>query len=114
VKNERTDDGVPYFVTCTYCGTQTQLSFNQVESAKPFKCPECGAPFKVVPPPKKPPKKPVKKKKRPFDDYEALVAERHEYKRRSEGELKKAMAVAIIVGALFAIGILFLVLSERY
>jgi predicted RNA-binding Zn-ribbon protein involved in translation (DUF1610 family) len=50
VKNERTDDGVPYFVTCTYCGTQTQLSFNQVESAKPFKCPECGAPFKVVPP----------------------------------------------------------------
>lgn len=113
MKNERTEDDVPYFVTCTYCGTQTGLSLKRLEGDKPLKCRVCGAPFKVAPPPKKPPKKPVKKRKKPFSDYEALLAERHEYKRRSEGEFKKTMAVAIIIGALCAAGILFLVLSER-
>ncbi len=113
MKNERTEDDVPYFVTCTYCGTQTQLSLKQLESDKPLKCRKCGAPFKVAPPPKKPPKKPVKKKKKPFTDYDALLAERHEYERRYKGEFKKTMAVAIIIGALCATAILFLVLLER-
>jgi len=54
----------------------------------------------------------VKKRKKPFSDYDALLAERHEYEGRSEGEFKKTMAVAIIIGALCAIGILFLVFSE--
>ncbi len=50
MKNERTEGDVQYFVTCTYCGTQTGLSFKQLEGDKPLKCPTCGAPLKVVPP----------------------------------------------------------------
>lgn len=113
MQNERTEEDVPYFVTCTYCGTQTQLSLKQFESDKPLKCRVCGAPFKVVPPPERPPKKRTKKRKQPFVDYEAVLAERQEYKRRTGGEFKKAMAVAIIIGALCAAAILFLALSER-
>ncbi len=113
MKSERTEDDVPYFVTCTYCGTQTQLSLKQLESDKPLKCRTCGAPLRVVPPPKRPPKKPVKKRKNPFSDYDALLAERHEYERRTEGEFKKTIAVGIIIGALYVTVMSFLVLLER-
>jgi DNA-directed RNA polymerase subunit RPC12/RpoP len=51
VKNERTEGDVQYFVTCTYCGTQTGLSAKRQDRDKPLKCPKCGAPLKVVPPP---------------------------------------------------------------
>jgi hypothetical protein len=112
VKSERTEDDVPYFVTCTYCGTQTQLSLKQLESDKPLKCRTCGAPFKVVPPAKRPPKKPVKKTKKPFNDYDALLAERHDYERRTEAEFKKTIAIGIIIGALYVTVLLFLVLFE--
>jgi len=113
VNGERRDD-VEYFVTCTYCGTQTQLSLQQVESDKPLKCRTCGAPFKVVPPPKKPPPKPVKKKKKPFDDYEAILDERHAYELRTAGEYQRARyVIGIILGALFVTVILFVVLLQR-
>jgi hypothetical protein len=44
MKNEKAED-VQYFVTCAYCGTQTGLSFKQLEDFKPLKCRMCGAPF---------------------------------------------------------------------
>ncbi len=111
--NGKAEDDVQYFVTCTYCGTQTQLSLKQIENDRPLKCRTCGAPFRVVPP-KKPPKKPVKKRKKPFDDYDAILAERHAYKSRTEGEFNKARYVGgIIVGALLTtIWILLMVLDS--
>jgi hypothetical protein len=109
VNGEQRDDA-QYFVTCTYCGTQTQLSFKQLESDKPLKCRTCGAPFKVVPPPKRP----AKKRKKPFLDYDTLQAERQAYELRTEGESKKAQAVAgLIIGAvLFTIFLLYLLFES--
>jgi DNA-directed RNA polymerase subunit RPC12/RpoP len=109
VNDEKPED-VQYFVKCTYCGTQTQLSFNELHSDKPLKCRTCGAPFKVVPPPKKP----VKKREKPFSDYDAVPAERHAYERRTEGGFKKARYVGgIIIGALLTtIWILLMVLDS--
>lgn len=46
MQNEKADDGQT-FVTCTYCGTQTQLSLKQLESDRPLKCRMCGAPFVI-------------------------------------------------------------------
>jgi DNA-directed RNA polymerase subunit RPC12/RpoP len=110
VKNERAEDDAQYFVTCTYCGTQTQLSFNELQGGKPLKCRTCGAPFKVVPPPKKP----VKKKKKPFEDYDAILAERQAYEMRTAGEFKKAQyVIGAILGALFVTIILFIVLLQN-
>lgn len=113
MKNEKTDDDVQYFVTCTYCGTQTQLSLKQLEGDRPLKCRTCGAPFKVVPP-KKPPKKPLKKRKKTFDDYDAILDERHAYELRTEGGFKKARYVGgIIVGVLLTtIYILLMILDS--
>jgi DNA-directed RNA polymerase subunit RPC12/RpoP len=113
VKNERTVEDVQYFVTCTYCGTQTQLSLKQLEGDRPLKCRTCGAPFRVIPP-KKPPKKPATKRKKPFDDYDAILAERHAYELRTEGEFKKAQpVVGFIIAALLATVIFFTLLLER-
>ena len=108
--NDEQPDDAQYFVTCTYCGTQTQLSLKQAESDKPLKCRTCGAPFKVVPPPKKP----VKKKKKPFENYDAILAERQAYEMRTAGEFKKAQyVIGAILGALFVTIILFIVLLQN-
>ena len=113
MQNEKAENGQT-FATCTYCGTQTQLSLKQLESDKPLKCRTCGAPFKVVPPPKKPPKESVKKRKKPFDDYEAILAERHSCEMRTAGEYKKAQyVIGAILGALFVTVILFIVLLQN-
>lgn len=113
MQNEKADDGQT-FVTCTYCGTQTQLSFKQLDSDKPLKCRTCGAPFKVVPPPKKPQKEPVKKRKKPFDDYNAILDERRAYEMRTAGEYQRARyVIGIILGALFVTVIIFIVLLQR-
>lgn len=105
MNGEKTDDDVQHFATCTYCGTQTGLSLKRLEGDKPLKCRTCGAPLKVVPPPKRPPKK----RKKPGRDYGVLQAERHEYDRRLDKEKKTAMAVAgIMIVALFFITLLLL------
>jgi transcription elongation factor Elf1 len=106
VNGEQPKDDVQCFVTCTYCGTQTQLSLKRSERDRPLICATCGAPLKVVPPPKKP----IKKKKKPFDDYDAMLAERHAYESRTEGESKKAGAVAGImtVATILTIFLLYL------
>jgi DNA-directed RNA polymerase subunit RPC12/RpoP len=44
-------DHIQHFVTCAYCGTQTQLSLAQFDGDRPVKCPACGAPLRIVPPP---------------------------------------------------------------
>ncbi|MGD8719057.1 MAG: hypothetical protein PVH29_09590 [Candidatus Zixiibacteriota bacterium] len=119
MKSERNKDDVQYFVTCTYCGTQTQLALGQIESDRPLKCPACGASLKVVPPPPppktpaKPPPPPVIKKKKPFDDYDAMLDERRAYEMRTAGELQKAQyVIGIILGGVFVTVILFIVLLQ--
>jgi uncharacterized Zn-finger protein len=108
MKNEKAD-GVQHFVTCTYCGTQTQLSLTQLGNGKPLKCPTCGAPFKVVPPPKKR----IKKRKKPFEDYDSILDERRAYELRTAGESKRAQyAIGAILGAVLVTIILFIILLE--
>jgi hypothetical protein len=116
VKKERHEDDVQYFVTCTYCGTQTQLALGQLESDKPLKCAACGASLEVVPPPKpppKPPSPPAIKKKKPFDDYDAMLDERRAYEMRTAGEFQKAQyVIGIILGGVFVTVILFIILLQ--
>lgn len=103
--NEKADDYVQHFVTCAYCGTQTPISFKRLEGEKPLKCRTCGAPLKVVPPPK-----PRAKRRKKIDrDYGVLLAERSEYDRRLKEEENIAGLVgAIIIGGLLITIILFI------
>lgn len=113
IKSGTMDDGkdsAQYFVTCRYCGTQTRLSFEQLEINRPVKCRVCGAPLEIVPPPKRPAKK---RGKRPCDYY-LLHAERAEY----EPQLEKKYRVAANLVCIFAIasgaivGILMWLITE--
>ena len=106
---EKADD-VQYFVTCTYCGAQTGLSFKQLENNRPLKCRTCGAPLTIVPPPKRP----AKKRKKRFCDYYLLHAERAEYEPQLD---KKYRVAANVVGIFFfasvvMMGLLMWVITE--
>ena len=92
--DNRKPDDVTYLATCTYCGTQTGLSFKQLENNRPLKGRTCGAPLTIVPPPKRP----AKKRKKRFCDYYLLHAERTEYEPRLG---KKYRVAANVVGIFF-------------
>jgi len=66
VNGEKPDDDARHVATCAYCGTQTGLSFKQLENNRPLKCRTCGAPLKVVPPPSKGRGEPQIKMKREY------------------------------------------------
>jgi DNA-directed RNA polymerase subunit RPC12/RpoP len=101
---EKAND-VQYVVTCTYCGTQTGLSTKQLEENRPLKCRVCGAPLKIVPPPKRPAPKGEKRS----SGYYALHAERTEYERRLDQRYRKAEDVArIVVVAAGAVVLIFI------
>jgi hypothetical protein len=97
MKNEK-DDDVQNFATCTYCGTQTGLSFKHLEGDKPLKCRACGAPLEVVPP-AKPPEK-AKKAKRDFGRLiDDPVWGEYWRERRTDYVEAAGKAIAIIIAA---------------
>lgn len=107
MNDEKAGDDVKHFATCMYCGTHTALSTKRLDRDKPLKCPKCGAPLEVVPPPKRPPKK----RKKPGRDYGALMSERYDYGRKLEEEQKIVLNVVIIAAGVL-IFIIILVMQK--
>ncbi len=97
--DNRKPDDVSYLATCKYCGTQTRLSFNRVESDKPFICPECGARLEVVPPPAAQSRvEPRKKIKREYGyDFTHRPPENNGTDEFSRGALLGQLIVFVIV-----------------
>ncbi len=96
--DNRKPDGVSYLATCKYCGTQTRLSFNRVESDKVFICPECGARLEVVPPPAQRRGEPRKKIKREYGyDFTHRPREDDDTDEFSRGALLGQLIVFVIV-----------------
>lgn len=96
--DKRKPDDVSCLATCTYCGTQTKLSLRQFESDHLFKCPECGAPLKVVRPPAKRRGEPRMKMKRYYGyDFTHHPREDDDSDEFSRGALLGQLIVFVIV-----------------
>jgi hypothetical protein len=103
------ENGDVLVISCKYCGTQSHFKSNEFSGDEALKCRACGAQLEAAPPPKARGKR--KKIKRAFGRLiDDPVWGKYWRERRTDyvEAVGKAIAVIILIAALFVLALLYI------